>query len=108
VESAAGLCGNPRRVERPGSYAARSSNRTTCQADFVRLAYKSRQQICKDIAARRMLAQDIGHRGQRVRDCQLESPRLHLTRPVFHATDGLAGPRQRSPRCLARGVGRSS
>ncbi len=56
-------------------------------ADFVRLAHKSRQQIYKDIAARRLLALDVGRRGQRVPDWQLESPGLQLTRTVLQAAE---------------------
>jgi hypothetical protein len=55
--------------------------------DFVRLAHKSRQQIYKDIAARRLLALDVGRRGQRIPDWQLESPGLQLTRAVLQAAD---------------------
>jgi hypothetical protein len=58
-------------------------------ADFVHLAHKSRQQIYKDIAARRLLALDVGRRGQRVPDWQLESPGLQLTRAVLQETEGL-------------------
>ena len=54
-------------------------------ADFVRLAHKSRQQIYKDIAARKLLALDVGRRGQRIPDWQLESPGLQLTRAVLEA-----------------------
>lgn len=56
-------------------------------ADFVRLAHKSRQQIYKDIAARRLLALDVGRRGQRIPDWQLEAPGLQLTRAVLQAAD---------------------
>ncbi|WP_295647271.1 integrase [uncultured Methylibium sp.] len=56
-------------------------------ADFVRLAHKSRQQIYKDIAARRLLALDVGRRGQRIPDWQLESPGLQLTRAVLQAAE---------------------
>lgn len=58
-------------------------------ADFVRLAHKSRQQVYKDISARRLLALDVGRRGQRVPDWQLESPGLQLTRAVLQATEDL-------------------
>lgn len=58
-------------------------------ADFVRLAHKSRQQIYKDIAARRLLALDVGRRGQRIPDWQLEAPGLQLTRTVLRATKDL-------------------
>lgn len=56
-------------------------------ADFVRLAHKSRQQIYKDIAARKLLALDVGHRGQRIPDWQLEAPGLQLTRAVLQAAE---------------------
>ncbi|WP_231497468.1 MULTISPECIES: integrase [unclassified Methylibium] len=56
-------------------------------ADFVRLAHKSRQQIYKDIAARRLLALDVGRRGQRIPDWQLEAPGLQLTRTVLQAAE---------------------
>lgn len=56
-------------------------------ADFVRLAQKSRQQIYKDIAARRLLALDVGRRGQRIPDWQLESPGLQLTRSVLQTAE---------------------
>jgi len=55
--------------------------------DFVRLAHKSRQQIYKDIAARRLLALDVGRRGQRIPDWQLQAPGLQLTRAVLQAAD---------------------
>ncbi len=58
-------------------------------ADFVRLARKSRQQIYKDIASRRLLALDVGRRGQRIPEWQLELPGLQLTRAVLQATEGL-------------------
>jgi hypothetical protein len=41
--------------------------------DSARLANKSRQQIYKDIDARRLLALNVGPRGQRLPDWQLES-----------------------------------
>lgn len=56
-------------------------------ADFVRLAHKSRQQIYKDIAARKLLALDVGRRGQRIPDWQLEAPGLQLTRAVLQAAE---------------------
>jgi hypothetical protein len=58
-------------------------------ADFVRLANKSRQQIYKDIAARRLLALDVGRRGQRIPDWQLTPPGLQLTRAVLQASADL-------------------
>lgn len=56
-------------------------------SDFVRLAHKSRQQIYKDITARRLLALDVGRRGQRIPDWQLEAPGLQLTRTVLQAAE---------------------
>lgn len=58
-------------------------------ADFVRLAHKSRQQIYKDIAARKLLALDVGRRGQRIPDWQLQAPGLQLARAVLQASDDL-------------------
>lgn len=58
-------------------------------AEFVRLAHKSRQQIYKDIAARRLLALDVGRRGQRIPDWQLTPPGLQLTRAVLLASEDL-------------------
>jgi hypothetical protein len=51
--------------------------------EFARLAHKSRQQIYKDIAARRLLALDVGRRGQRLPDWQLDPAGLELTRTVL-------------------------
>ncbi len=56
-------------------------------SEFVRLAHKSRQQIYKDITARRLLALDVGRRGQRIPDWQLEAPGLQLTRAVLQAAE---------------------
>lgn len=58
-------------------------------ADFARLAHKSRQQIYKDIAARRLLALDVGRRGQRLPDWQLEAAGLQLTRAVLDVAEGV-------------------
>lgn len=52
-------------------------------AAFARLAHKSRQQIYKDVAARRLLALDVGRRGQRLPDWQLDPAALELTRAVL-------------------------
>ena len=52
-------------------------------AEFARLAHKSRQQIYKDIAARRLLALNVGVRRQRLPDWQLDPTRLQLTRAVL-------------------------
>ncbi len=52
-------------------------------AAFAVLAHKSRQQIYKDIAARRLLALNVGRRGQRIPDWQLDPPALKLTQSVL-------------------------
>jgi hypothetical protein len=52
-------------------------------AEFAKLAHKSRQQIYKDIVARRLLALSVGVRGQRLPDWQLDPTRLKLTQEVL-------------------------
>ena len=79
-------------------------------AEFAKLAHKSRQQIYKDIVAKRLLALSVGVRGQRLPDWQLDPTRLKLTQEVlaqahdvdawtlFHSLcEPLAGLRGRSP-----------
>lgn len=53
--------------------------------EFARLAHKSRQQIYKDLKSspRRLLALDVGPRGQRLPDWQLDPVRLKLTQEVL-------------------------
>lgn len=51
--------------------------------DFAQLAGKSRQQIYKDIDARRLLALNVGRRGQRLPDWQLEPIKQQLTQAVL-------------------------
>lgn len=53
--------------------------------DFARLANKSRQQIYKDIAARRLLALNVGRRGQRLPDWQLDPVKQRLTQSVLQS-----------------------
>lgn len=53
--------------------------------DFVRLANKSRQQIYKDIEARRLLALNVGPRGRRLPDWQLDPVKQRLTQAVLQA-----------------------
>jgi hypothetical protein len=48
-------------------------------ARFAALANKSRQQIYKDVAAKRLLSLSIGKRGQRIPDWQLDDVRSDLT-----------------------------
>lgn len=52
-------------------------------AKFATLANKSRQQIYKDVKAKRLLALSIGSRGQRIPDWQLEANGLELTRQIL-------------------------
>lgn len=53
--------------------------------EFARLAHKSRQQIYKDLAAepRRLLSLEVGRRGQRLPDWQLDPLKLRLTREAL-------------------------
>jgi hypothetical protein len=56
--------------------------------DYATLAAKSRQQIYKDIDARRLLVLSIGARGQRIPDWQLDPVKYRLTLQVLQrATD---------------------
>lgn len=55
---------------------------------FAKLAGKSRQQIYKDISARRLLALSVGPRGQRLPDWQLDPVKQQLTETVLHQTAG--------------------
>jgi len=59
--------------------------------EFARLANKSRQQIYKDIDARRLLALNVGPRGQKLPDWQLDPIKQQLTRAVLAATEGIDG-----------------
>jgi hypothetical protein len=52
---------------------------------FARLAHKSRQQLYKDLAARRLLSLNVGPRRQRLPDWQLDPLGLRLTRAVLAA-----------------------
>lgn len=51
--------------------------------EFARLANKSRQQIYKDIEARRLLALNVGPRGQKLPDWQLDPVKQRLTQAVL-------------------------
>lgn len=57
--------------------------------DFARLANKSRQQIYKDIGARRLLALSVGPRGQKLPDWQLDPVKQRLTQTVLEGTEGI-------------------
>lgn len=57
--------------------------------EFARLANKSRQQIYKDIEARRLLALNVGPRGQKLPDWQLDPVRQQLTQAVLQEVEGI-------------------
>jgi hypothetical protein len=52
-------------------------------ADFTGLAGKSRQQIYRDIDARKLLALNVGPRGQKLPDWQLDPVKQRLTQAVL-------------------------
>lgn len=76
---------------------------------FAKLAGKSRHQINREIQGRRLLSLNIGNRGQRIPDWQLDPVRLQLIHTVLQRTEvdawtlyralsePLAGPEGRSP-----------
>lgn len=53
---------------------------------FAALAGKSRQQVYKDLEAGRLFALDIGRRGRRLPDWQLDPVRQELVRQLLQAT----------------------
>lgn len=57
--------------------------------EFARLANKSRQQIYKDIDARRLLALNVGPRGQKLPDWQLDPVKQQLTQAVLQEVEGI-------------------
>lgn len=57
--------------------------------EFARLAHKSRQQIYKDIDARRLLALNVGPRGQKLPDWQLDPVKQQLTQAVLQEVEGI-------------------
>ncbi|MCC7040331.1 MAG: integrase [Burkholderiales bacterium] len=57
--------------------------------EFAKLANKSRQQIYKDILARRLLALNVGPRGQKLPDWQLDTVKQQLTRTVLQEVEGI-------------------
>lgn len=57
--------------------------------EFAALAGKSRQQIYRDIDARRLLALNVGPRGQRLPDWQLDDVKRRLTQHVLVAAEGV-------------------
>ncbi len=52
-------------------------------SEFAQLAHKSRQQIYKDIEARRLLALNVGPRRQKLPDWQLDPVKQQLTQAVL-------------------------
>jgi len=58
-------------------------------SNFAQLANKSRQQIYKDIEARRLLALNVGPRGQRLPDWQLDQVKQQLTQAVLQGAPGV-------------------
>lgn len=57
--------------------------------EFARLAGKVRQQIYKDIDAGRLLALNVGRRGQKLPDWQLDPVRQRLTQAVLRGAPGV-------------------
>ena len=57
--------------------------------EFAKLADKSRQQIYKDILARRLLALNVGPRGQKLPDWQLDPVKQQLTQAVLEEVEGI-------------------
>src|SRR3989344_5274133 len=57
--------------------------------EFAKLADKSRQQIYKDILARRLLALHVGPRGQKLPDWQLDPVKQQLTQTVLQEVEGI-------------------
>jgi hypothetical protein len=57
--------------------------------EFARLANKVRQQIYKDIEAGRLLALNVGPRGQKLPDWQLDPVKQRLTQTVLQRAPGV-------------------
>lgn len=57
--------------------------------EFARLANKSRQQIYKDIDSRRLLALNVGPRGQKLPDWQLDPVKQQLTQALLQKVEGI-------------------
>nr|WP_232305048.1 integrase [Castellaniella caeni] len=58
-------------------------------AEFAKLANKSRQQIYKDIVARRLLSLNVGPRGQKLPDWQLDPVKQQLTQTILQKVEGI-------------------
>lgn len=57
--------------------------------EYAKLADRSRQQIYKDILARRLLALNVGSRGQKLPDWQLDPVKQQLTQTVLQEVEGI-------------------
>lgn len=57
--------------------------------EYAKLADKSRQQIYKDILARRLLSLNVGPRGQKLPDWQLDPVKQQLTQTVLQEVEGI-------------------
>jgi hypothetical protein len=57
--------------------------------NYAKLADRSRQQIYKDILARRLLALNVGPRGQKLPDWQLDPVKQQLTQTVLQKVEGI-------------------
>lgn len=57
--------------------------------NYAKLADRSRQQIYKDIHARRLLALNVGPRGQKLPDWQLDPVKQQLTQTVLQEVEGI-------------------
>ncbi len=57
--------------------------------NYAKLADKSRQQIYKDIGARRLLALNVGPRGQKLPDWQLDPVKQQLTQIVLQEAEDI-------------------
>lgn len=58
-------------------------------SEFAKLANKSRQQIYKDIGSRRLLALNVGPRGQKLPEWQLDPVKQQLTQAVLQEVKGI-------------------
>jgi hypothetical protein len=57
--------------------------------NYAKLADRSRQQIYKDILARRLLALNVGPRGQKLPDWQLDPVKQQLTQTVLQEVEDI-------------------
>jgi hypothetical protein len=73
--------------ERAEMLEAFEAPRNLSVTGFAKLAGKSRDQINRDIKARRLLALSLGNRGRRLPDWQLDPLRYKLTRLLLQQTE---------------------